>query len=75
MYLSIMTIESKGGEIIIRISSDVDLREIQKSLDYIRYKELVSKSTANQADIDKLAAEENQGWWDRNKQKYIPTSK
>jgi hypothetical protein len=70
-----MTIESKGKEIIIRISADVDLQEIQKSLDYIRYKELVSKSTASQADIDKLAAEVNQGWWDKNKHKYIPANK
>ncbi len=70
-----MIIESKDNEIIIRISSDVDLQEIQKSLDYIRYKELVSKSTATQTDIDKLAAEVNQGWWDKNKHKYIPASK
>ena len=66
-----MTIESKGNEIIIRISADVDLQEIQKSLDYIRYKELVSKSTATQADIDKLASEVNEGWWNKNKHKYI----
>ena len=66
-----MTIESKGNEIIIRISADVDLQEIQKSLDYIRYKELVSKSTATQADIDKLASEVNERWWNKNKRKYI----
>jgi hypothetical protein len=70
-----MIIESKDKEIIIRISSDVNLEDIQKSLDYIRYKEIVSKSTATQADIDKLASEVNQGWWDKNKQKYIPAGK
>jgi hypothetical protein len=67
-----MIIESKDNEIIIRISSDVNLEDIQKSLDYIRYKEIVSKSTATEADIEKLAAEVNQGWWDKNKHKYIP---
>jgi hypothetical protein len=70
-----MIIESKDKEIIIRISSDVNLEDIQKSLDYIRYREIVSKSTATQADIDKLAAEVNQGWWDKNKHKYIPANK
>ncbi len=70
-----MIIESKDKEIIIRISSDVNLEDIQKSLDYIRYREIVSKSTATQTDIDKLAAEVNQGWWDKNKHKYIPANK
>ena len=70
-----MIIENKDNEIIIRISSNVNLEDIQKSLDYIRYKEIVSKSTATEADIDKLSAEVNQGWWDKNKHKYIPTNK
>jgi tetrahydromethanopterin S-methyltransferase subunit F len=70
-----MIIESKDKEIIIRISSNVNLEEIQKSLDYIRYKELLSKSTATESDIEKLATEVNESWWAKNKGKYIPSAK
>ena len=70
-----MIIESKDNETIIRISADVNLEEIQKSLDFIRYKEIVSKSKATQDDIDQLAAEVNENWWNKNKDKYLPTSK
>jgi len=70
-----MIIENTGNEIIIRISSEVDLLEIQNSLDYIRYKELAANSTATQADIDRLSESINQGWWDKNKFKYLPANK
>jgi hypothetical protein len=70
-----MIIESKDNEIIIRISSDVNLEDIQKSLDFIRYKEIVSKSTATDADIEELANNINKNWWDKNKHKYIPAGK
>ena len=70
-----MIIESKENEIIIRISSNVNLEDIQKSLDYIRYKEILSKSAATESDIEKLATEVNENWWNKNKNKYIPASK
>jgi len=57
-----MIIESKDNEIIIRISSNVNLEDIQKSLDYIRYKEILSKSTATESDIEKLSNEINEDW-------------
>jgi hypothetical protein len=67
-----MIIESKKDEIIIRISADVNLDDIQKSLDFIRYKEIMSKSKATQADADKLAEEINSAWWEKNKSRFIP---
>jgi hypothetical protein len=70
-----MIIENKDNEIIIRISSNVNLEDIQKSLDYIRYKEIISKSTATELDIEKLAAEVNESWWSKNKSKYITANK
>ncbi len=66
-----MIIESKDDEIVIRISSDVNLEEIQKSLDFIRYKEIISKSKGTQADADALARQVNKDWWDRNKTSYL----
>jgi hypothetical protein len=66
-----MIIESKDNEIIIRISSDVNLEDIQKSLDFIRYKEILSKSKGTQADADALAKKINKDWWSKNKSNYI----
>lgn len=66
-----MIIESKNDEIVIRISSNVNLEDIQKSLDFIRYKEILSKSKGTQADADDLAKKINKAWWSENKRKYI----
>jgi len=66
-----MIIESKNDEIIIRISSNINLEEIQKSLDFIRYKEILSKSKGTQADSDALAKKINNDWWRQNRNKYI----
>ncbi len=66
-----MIIESKDDEIIIRISPDVNLEDIQKSLDFIRYKEILSKSIGTQEDADALAKKINTDWWNENKSKYI----
>jgi hypothetical protein len=66
-----MIIESKDNEIVIRISSNVNLEDIQKSLDFIRYKEISSKSTGTRQDADRLAKEVNSDWWSKNKSKYI----
>ena len=66
-----MIIESKNDEIVIRISANVSLEDIQKSLDFIRYKEILSKSKGSQADGDNLAKKVNNEWWRDNKSKYI----
>lgn len=70
-----MIIERTDNEIIIRISSSLRLEDIAQSLDYIRYREIVSKSKAIQADIDKLSAVVNKEWWDKNKSKYFNANK
>ena len=66
-----MIIQSKEGEIIIRILSDVNLEDIQKSLDFIRYKEILSKSKGTVEDADALAKRLNHDWWSKNKSKYL----
>jgi hypothetical protein len=66
-----MIIESKDNEIIIKISANVNLEDIQKSLDFIRYKEILSKSKGTQSDADNLANKINKDWWRKNKSRYI----
>jgi len=66
-----MLIERTDNEIIIRLPSSVDTNGIQRLLDFLRYKEVTSKSKAKQGDVDKLAREVNKKWWEKNKKKFI----
>jgi hypothetical protein len=66
-----MTIERKKGEIIIRIPSSVDVREIQDVLDFIRFKELTSSFTVKQTTVNKLASSINSKWWKKNAKKIL----
>lgn len=66
-----MKIERKDNEILVRIPSNVDITGLQKILDYIKFREITSKSQASQEDIDALARESKKSWWEKNKDKYI----
>ena len=67
-----MTIERTSDAIILRLPIDVNIDEIQRFLNYLRYKELISKSKASQNDADELASEVNKNWWEKNKNKFLP---
>lgn len=69
-----MVIERANSEIIIRIPDDGKAfgeREIQNLINYIRYRQLVSRSTATQEDADRLAKEANANWWAKNKERIL----
>ena len=63
--------KSEGNQFTITISSSVDIFGLQRLIDYIKYLEATSKSKAKQADVDKLANEINQTWWEQNRHKFI----
>ena len=66
-----MTLVKEKGNVIITIpSSFLKDDDVQRLLDYIRYKAIVSKSKATQKDIDKLAIQANKGWWEKNKLRF-----
>ncbi len=66
-----MRIERENNEIRFTIPDNVvDLNEIQSFIDYIRYKELASKSSAIESDADELANDINRSWWEKNKSKF-----
>jgi len=67
-----MTIERTAESIIVTLPASFDITEIQRFLDYLRFKEIVSKSKATQEQIDQLAREVNKGWWQKNKNRYFP---
>lgn len=65
-----MKIEKKDNEILVRIPSNVDNTGLQKILDYIKFREITSKSQASQEDIDALARESKKSWWERNNKRF-----
>lgn len=67
-----MTIERTSDAIILRLPIDVNIDEIQRFLNYLHYKELISKSKSSQNDADELALEVNKNWWEKNKSKFLP---
>jgi hypothetical protein len=62
-----MIIEKTDKEIIIRLPNTMDTSFIEEIVDYIRFKEITSKSYANQADVDSLVKEVKQRRWEKNK--------
>ncbi len=66
-----MQIERTNNEILIRVASSTDLTGLQRILDYIKFREIASKSKATQEEIDELAKESKSTWWDKNKSRFI----
>ena len=66
-----MQIERTNNEILIRVASNTDLTGLQRILDYIKFREIASKSKATQEQIDELAKESKSTWWEKNKSRFI----
>jgi hypothetical protein len=54
-----MIIERTKNEILVRLSPLTNTSDLQDLLNYLEYKELVSKSKASQSDIDELTKQVN----------------
>jgi uncharacterized Ntn-hydrolase superfamily protein len=65
-----ITIESNSEEILIKLPIDTSLENIQQILKYFTYIDLVSKSKAEQEQIDDIAKEIKKGWWLKNKDRF-----
>ncbi len=66
-----MQIERTTDEILIRLPGWVKLEAIENLLDYLVYSEATSKSKATQDEIDLLAKEVKNGWWEQNKKRLV----
>lgn len=66
-----MQIERTNKEILIRLSSETDLVGLQRILDYLKFREIVSKSKASQKQIDEISTESKKSWWNKNKSRFI----
>ena len=67
-----MLVERVSNErIIISFSSETDIFDVQRLIDYAKYLEATSKSKARQSDVDRLADEVNTNWWNKNKHRFL----
>jgi|TARA_R110002033_G_scaffold167945_1_gene207484 hypothetical protein len=66
-----MQIERTNKEILIRLSSGTDLVGLQRILDYLKFREIASKSKASQKQIDELSSESKSSWWNKNKSRFV----
>lgn len=66
-----MQIERTNDEILIRVAVGTDLVGLQRILDYLRFREIASKSKATQKQIDELATESKSTWWKKNKDRFV----
>lgn len=62
-----MILERTNDEILVRLPAYVDLSELQNMLDFLRYKELTSKSKVKQTDVDELSIAVNKSIWTKVK--------
>jgi hypothetical protein len=66
-----MTVERTEKEIVIRIPISSDMVDIERLIDYLKFREIASKSKATQEQIDKLARESKAEWWRKNQDPFI----
>jgi len=66
-----MLIERTNKEVIIRLPSYVDTTGLQSLVDYLTYREATAKSKAKQAEVDSFVKEIKQGWWKKNRSRFI----
>lgn len=66
-----MIVERNKKEILIRIPSSVDIREVQDILNFIRYKELTSSFNVKQTTVNKLASSIHKRWRKKNGKKIL----
>ena len=69
-----MSYQRTANQLIIDLPESVELEpeEIERFLKYLRYRVLVSKSTAKQEEIDALARQAKSEWWEENKHRFLP---
>ena len=66
-----MTVERTSTEIILHIPSDFDKLSIQKILNFLKYKETIKGSQADELQVKMLADESKSNWWKENKTRFI----
>jgi hypothetical protein len=62
------------NRIILEFDSVEDAEKVQRAIDAQRYFEIVRKSKATEKDVQNLANQIKQEYWDQNKHKYLKST-
>lgn len=57
-----MIVQRTTKEVIIRLSSNVNTEELQKMINFARYKELTAKFKVSQDEVDDLIGDIKKDW-------------
>jgi len=66
-----MIVESINNETVIRVPSSIKFNFIQDFIDYLNAKSIISNSKASDQEIDELAEQAQEEWWNKNKAKFL----
>lgn len=66
-----ISVERTDEAIVVKLPLNTKILDLQQMLDYFEYVDLASNSKATQAQVDKLAKEVNQNWWQKNKTRFL----
>ncbi len=66
-----MIIERTNKEVIIRLPGNIDTSYLEEMVDYIRYREITSKSGATQKKVNALVKEIKKGRWEKNRKRLL----
>lgn len=63
-----MILERTNDEILIRLPANINVSDLQAMLDYFKYLELTTNSTATEADVNSLSKAANKSMWQKVKE-------
>ena len=66
-----MIVERTKNEVIIRLPGSIDTSDLEEMVDYIRFREIVSKSKATQDEVNSLVKEVKKGRWEANRKRLL----
>jgi hypothetical protein len=66
-----MVIERINDEIVVRVPAYIDMEDVQRFIDLIKFKEAKANTQATDEDINNLVKEVKKGWWEANRSRFI----
>ena len=66
-----MNIVKENNEIVVRIPENINAQLLDRILDYLRAKSILSKSKGTQENVDQLTNEIEKDWWKKNKKRLL----
>lgn len=66
-----MIVERINDEVIIRLPGSIDTTYLEDMVDYIRFKEITSKSKVTQDEVDSLVKEIKKRRWESNRKRLL----